>query len=47
LQKAVDEHAALDDADRRAWEDFYELYSRILLRFANKLRYPAQEADDW
>ena len=46
LQKAVDEHAALDDADRRAWEDFYELYSRILLRFANKLRYPAQEADD-
>jgi RNA polymerase sigma-70 factor (ECF subfamily) len=46
LQKAVDEHATLDDTDRRAWDDFYELYSRILLRFAHKLRYPAQEADD-
>ncbi|MGD9645917.1 MAG: RNA polymerase sigma factor [Pirellulales bacterium] len=46
LQKAVDQHAAIDDADRQAWDDFYELYSRILLRFANKLRYPAHEADD-
>ncbi|MBX9788146.1 MAG: sigma-70 family RNA polymerase sigma factor [Pirellulales bacterium] len=46
LQKAVDEHTALDAADRQAWEDFYDLYSGILLRFADKLRYPEQEADD-
>ena len=46
LQKAVDEHAALDAADRQAWDDFYELYSGILLRFADKLRYPEQESDD-
>ncbi len=46
IAKSARERGSLTNDDICAWEEFYERYSVILVRFAHRLRFQTQEVDD-